>query len=159
MTPGAYNNNVQIFQAPGYVAILNEMIHNVRIVPLDGRPHGSIPQWVGDARGHWEGDTLVVETVNFLRETVFNRATTTANLRLIERFARVDADTLMYEFTVEDSTVWTRPWTAQVMMLKSDERVYEYACHEGNYGLLNILAGARARESGDAAPAATSKSK
>jgi hypothetical protein len=140
MTPGAYNNNVQIFQAPGYVALLNEMNHNARIVPLDGRPHGKLRQWVGDSRGRWEGDTLVVETRNFLRETMFTNSS--ANLRLVERFTRRDANTLMYEFTVEDPTTWTRPWTAQIPMTKA-EVMYEYACHEGNYGLTNILSGAR----------------
>jgi hypothetical protein len=144
MTPGAYNNNVQIFQAPGYVALLNEMNHNARIVPLDGRPHGKIRQWVGDSRGRWEGDTLVVETRNFLRETMFTNSS--ANLRLVERFTRQDANTLMYEFTVEDPTTWTRPWTAQIPMTKA-EVMYEYACHEGNYGLTNILSGARVRQS------------
>jgi hypothetical protein len=142
MTPGAYNNNVQIFQAPGYVALLNEMNHNARIVPLDGRPHGKIRQWVGDSRGRWEGDTLVVETRNFLRETMFTNSS--ANLRLVERFTRRDANTLTYEFTVEDPTTWTRPWTAQIPMTKA-EVMYEYACHEGNYGLTNILSGARAK--------------
>jgi hypothetical protein len=143
MTPGAYNNHVQILQAPGYVALVNEMVHNARIVPLDGRPHGKIRQWVGDSRGRWEGDTLVVDTRNFLRETMFSGST--ANLHLVERFTRVDADTLMYEFTVNDPTTWTRPWTAQIPMTKA-EVMYEYACHEGNYGLTNILAGARAQE-------------
>jgi hypothetical protein len=143
MTPGAYNNHVQILQAPGYVALVNEMVHNARIIPLDGRPHGTLRQWVGDSRGRWEGDTLVVDTTNFLRETMFTGST--ANLHLVERFTRLDAGTLMYEFTVEDPTTWTKPWTAQIPMTKA-EVMYEYACHEGNYGLTNILAGARAQE-------------
>lgn len=146
MTPAAYNQNVQILQSPGYVVILNEMVHNARIVPLDGRPHGVIPQWAGDSRGHWDGETLVVDTKNFLRETAFNNGRTTKNLHLIERFTRADADTLLYEFTVEDPSTWTRPWTAQLPMAKSDQSMYEYACHEGNYGLEGILAGARAKE-------------
>ena len=144
MTPGGYNQNVQLFQTADYVVLLNEMIHNARIVPLDGRPHLAIPQWVGDSRGHWEGDTLVVETTNFLRETGFRRGASSTNLRLVERFTRVSPETLIYEATVEDPTVWSRPWTYQIPMAKSDYPMYEYACHEGNYGLYNILAGAQA---------------
>ena len=146
MTPGAYNQNVQLLQSPGYVVILNEMIHNARIVPMDGRARGNIRQWVGDSRGRWEGETLVVDTRNFLRETAFNNGRTTASLHLVERFRRVDADTLLYEFTVEDPSTWTRPWTAQITMAKSEQPMYEYACHEGNHGLPGILAGARANE-------------
>jgi hypothetical protein len=148
ITPGAYNQNVQLFQTSGHVVILNEMIHNARIVPLDGRPHlpSNVRQWVGDSRGHWEGETLVVETTNFLRQTAFARGQTTPNLRLVERFTRTDADTLMYEFTVNDPSTWTRPWTAQIPMVRNELPLYEYACHEGNYGLTNILAGARAQE-------------
>lgn len=144
MTPGAYNNNVQLLQTRSYVVILNEMVHSARIVPLDGRPHGSVRQWKGDPRGHWEGNTLVVDTTNFKRETSLEGSS--ANTRLIERFTRVDANTLLYEFTVDDPTTWTRPWTAVVPMSKSDDPVYEYACHEGNYGMTGILAGARAEE-------------
>jgi hypothetical protein len=144
MTPGAYNNNVELFQAPGYVAIVNEMIHDTRIVPLDGRPHGHVPLWRGDSRGHWEGDTLVVDTINFKRETSFPNSG--ANLHLVEKFTRTDADTLMYEFTIDDPSVWTRPFTAVVPMRKSDQPIYEYACHEGNYSMASILAGARAAE-------------
>ena len=146
MTPGGYNNNVQFFQTPEYVVILNEMNHNARIVPLDGRPHGNICQWVGDSRGHWEGDTLVVDTTNFLRETSFMSGGSSANLHLVERFTRVSADTLLYEAAVDDPTTWTRPWTFALPMTKNQEPIYEYACHEGNYGLYNILAGARAAE-------------
>lgn len=153
MTPGGYNQNVQIFQSPQHVVIHNEMIHNARIVPMDGRPHGQVPQWVGDSRGRWEGETLVIETTNFLRETAFAGGRTTASLHLIERFRRVDADTLLYEFTVEDPNVWTRPWTAQLPMVKTEEAMYEYACHEGNYALPAILAGARAKEEPAAAEA------
>jgi hypothetical protein len=144
MTPGAYNNNVELFQAPGYVAIVNEMIHDTRIVPLDGRPHGHVPLWRGDSRGHWEGDTLVVDTINFKRETSFPNSG--ANLHLVEKFTRTDADTLTYEFTIDDPSVWTRPFTAVVPMRKSDQPIYEYACHEGNYAMASILAGARAAE-------------
>ena len=146
MTPGGYNNNVQIFQTEGFVALLNEMNHNVRFVPLDGREHVELPQWTGDSRGRWEGDTLVVETVSFLRETSFSSGRTDANLHLTERFTRVSPDVLMYEATIDDPTVWTRPWTYQVPMSFNEEPLYEYACHEGNYGLENILAGARAEE-------------
>ena len=148
MTPGAYNNNVQLFQTPDQVVILNEMNHSARIVPLDGRPHlGShLRQWVGDSRGHWDGDTLVVETTNFLRETVVFRGQTSANLHLVERFTRVDADTLLYEVTVDDPTTWTRPWTYSVPMMTNQEPIYEYACYEGNYAMETILAGARAKE-------------
>jgi hypothetical protein len=146
MLPSAYNNNVQIFQNAEQVVLLNEMNHNARIIPLDGRPHlpQTVRQWVGDSRGRWEGDTLVVETTNFLGETAFPNAG--PNLRLTERFKRVDADTLLYEFTVNDPTTWTKPWTVQVPMMKSDEPLYEYACHEGNYGLTNLLSAARAVE-------------
>jgi hypothetical protein len=144
MTPGAYNNDFQLFQTPGYVVILNEMIHDARIIPLDGRPHGRIRQWKGDSRGHWEGNTLVVDTTNFKRETSLPNSS--ANTHLVERFTRTDADTLLYEFTVEDPTMWTRPWTAVVPMRKSNDPIYEYACHEGNYAMAGILAGARAAE-------------
>jgi hypothetical protein len=144
MTPGGYNNNFQLFQTPGTVVILNEMIHDARIVPLDDRPHGHVPQWKGDSRGHWEGDTLVIDTINFKRETSLPNSS--ANTHLVERFSRADADTLVYEFTVEDPSVWTRPWTAVVPMRKSDQPIYEYACHEGNYAMASILAGARAAE-------------
>jgi hypothetical protein len=144
MVPGAYNNDVQLLQTPGYVAILNEMVHSARIVPLDGRPHGSVRQWRGDSVGHWEGNTLVVDTTNFRRETSLPGSS--ANTHLIERFTRTDANTLLYEFTVDDPTMWTRPWTAVVPMTKSDDPIYEYACHEGNYAMSGILAGARAAD-------------
>jgi hypothetical protein len=144
MHPGAYNNNFQLFQTPQYVVILNEMVHDTRVVPLDGRPHGHIRQWKGDSRGHWEGNTLVVDTINFKRETSLPNSS--ANIHLVERFTRTDPNTLLYEFTVEDPTTWTRPWTAVVPMRKSEDLVYEYACHEGNYAMASILAGARAAE-------------
>jgi hypothetical protein len=120
------------------------MVHSARIVSLDGRPHGSIRQWKGDSRGRWEGDTLVVDTTNFKRETSLEGSN--ANTHLIERFTRTDANTLLYEFTVDDPTMWTRPWTAVIPMSKSEDPIYEYACHEGNYGMTGILAGARAEE-------------
>ena len=146
MTPGAYNNYVQITQAAGVVALGVEMVHDVRMVPIDGRPNlpSGIRQYKGDSRGRWEGRTLVIETTNFLRETSFRGSS--ANLHLVERFTRVDADTLLYEFTVSDPRTWTRPWTAAVPMKKADGLIYEYACHEGNYSLRNILSGARAED-------------
>ena len=146
MLPSAYNNNLQIFQTRNHVALYNEMVHDARVVPLDGRPPGTIPQWTGSSRGRWDGDTLVVETTNFLRDTSFRSSS--ATLHLIERFSRVASDTLLYQFTVEDPTTWTKPWTVALPMLKSEDKIYEYACHEGNYGMTNMLAGARAEESG-----------
>ncbi len=150
MTPGAYNNNVQLLQTAGYVVILTEMVHDARIVPLDNRPHlpSHLRQWRGDSRGRWEGQTLVIDTTNFYRETSLTDST--ANVHLVERFTRQSADTLLYEFTVEDPTTWTRPWTAQIPMRSSREQLYEYACHEGNSGMIGILAGARAAEKGAA---------
>ena len=143
---GAYNNNFQIVQSANHVAIINEMIHEVRLIPLDGRPHvePGIRQWQGDARGRWDGDTLVVETTNFTDQTAFRGSR--ENLNLVERFTRIDADTLLYEFTAEDPTAWTQPWSVMVPMLRNDERMYEYACHEGNYGMTNLLNGARVQE-------------
>jgi hypothetical protein len=149
--PGAYNNNVQLVQTPGYVVILNEMVHSSRIVHLDGRPHTSIRQWQGDSIGHWEGNTLVVDTINFKRETSLDGSS--ANTHVVERFTRTDANTLVYEFTVDDPTMWTRPWTAVVPMTKTEDPIYEYACHEANYAMTGILAGARAAEKAAAEPA------
>lgn len=143
MTSGAYNNNVQILQAPGYVAIVNEMVHNARIIPLDGRVHGTLPQYAGDSRGHWENDTLVVETTSF--QGGQSRGTG-PNMHLIERFWRIDADTVGYEFTVADPTVYTQSYTAMMPLRRTDGPLYEYACHEGNIGLHGILAGARVQE-------------
>ena len=146
ITPAGYNQNVQVFQTEDTVVLLNEMVHSARVVPLDGREHidAGIRQWMGDSRGYWDGDTLVVETRNFLRETSFRGGLSDANLHLTERFTRVSPGTLMYEVTVDDPTAWTQPWTYQIPMQRSDQPMYEYACHEGNYGLYNILAGARA---------------
>ena len=145
MVPSAYNNNVQLLQTPDHVVLLNEMVHNARIVPLDGRPHGTIPQWVGDSRAHWEDATLVVETRGF-GDLVGFRGGATANLHVVERFTLVGADTLRYEFTLEDPETWTRPWTAVVPMKRTPGPMFEYACHEGNYAMDGILAGARAEE-------------
>src|SRR5437867_8791696 len=137
--PGPYNNNIQVIQAAGHVAILNEMIHEHRIIPLDRRPHlaRNVRQWLGDSRGHWEGDTLVIDTTNFSPKFDFRGAG--PSLHVVERFTRVAPDTLQYEFTVDDPTIWTKPWTAVIPMRKSSEWIYEYACHEGNGALKNVL--------------------
>ena len=144
MVSSAYNNNVQIFQVPGYVVILNEMVHNARIIPIDGRPHGELRQWSGDSRGRWEGETLVIETKNFLRETSLGGSS--ADTHLVERFRRVDPDTVMYEFTVEDPNNFTRAWTAMMPLRRTDGPLFEYACHEGNIGMHGIMAGARRKD-------------
>ena len=173
LTPfGFYNENVQILQNQGHVVIFMEMIHDARIIPLDGRPHvsRSIPQLLGDSRGRWEGDTLIIDTTNlrdkadFIDPGSFTEATDYRGgawgfgregtsgfgprMHLVERLRRFDADTLLYEYTVNDPTIWTKPWTAQLFLTKSREResVYEYACHEGNYAVANILSAARAEE-------------
>ena len=144
MVPSAYNNNVHVFQTPDHVAMLVEMTHTVRIVPLDGRPRPDRPirQFVGESRGHWEGDTLVVESMHFNRLTGLRGSTPDA--RLVERFTRTGPDAIQYEFTIEDPATWTTPWTAQVELTRTEEPLYEYACHEGNYSMEGILAGARA---------------
>jgi len=146
MMPSFYNNNYQIVQAPGYVMIVVEMIHDVRIIPTDGSAHlpSNIRLWMGDSRGHWEGNTLVVDTTNFTGKTNFRGSG--ENLHLVERFTRAGPDMILYEFTVEDPASFTRPWTAQVPMLKMDGPLVEYACHEGNYAMSGILGGARADE-------------
>jgi hypothetical protein len=146
MLPGPYNNDMQIVQGLGYVVILNEMIHDARVIPLDGRPHTdpSIRGWLGDSRGHWEGNTLVVDTTNFIGEYSFRGSD--ANMHLTERFTLVSPEVFEYEFTVDDPTAFTKPWTARIPYNKTTERVYEYACHEGNYAMTDILAGARAAE-------------
>ena len=160
MLPAGYNSYYLILQTPDYVAIHVEMIHDTRIIPLDGRPHlgRPIPQWLGEMRGRWERDTLVVETrhiarsaegSSFSRDAARIRAANggrTESLRVVERFTPVDADTLRYEFTVEDPTRWMRPWSGELPLRRTDESLFEYACHEGNYGLVNILRGARAQE-------------
>jgi hypothetical protein len=146
MMPAGYNSNLQIVQGPGYVAIMQEMIHDVRIVPTDGRPHlpSSVRLWTGDPRGHWEGDTLVVDTTNFTSKTAFRGSS--ENLHVVERFRRVDADTILYQFTVEDPSTWAKPWSAEIPMSKIQGPLFEYACTEGNYGMRNNLSGARASE-------------
>jgi hypothetical protein len=141
-----YNSYIQIVQTPDYVVILQEMIHDVRIVPLDGRPHvnGSLRLWNGDSRGRFEGDTLVVTTTNYSPKTRLQGSS--ENLKLIERFRRVAPDTLEYRLTFDDPSVWTAPWTMMIPLKRSDEQVHEYACHEGNHSLTGILAGARLLE-------------
>lgn len=152
-----YNANYQIFQTPDHVAILGEMFRDLRIIPLDGRPHTAIPQWLGDGRGRWEGDTLVVETRSFADKAHFwwvnAWRATRPNLRLVERFTRVDDETLEYEFSMEDPAMFTQPWTAVIPLTTNQASrgvttgpLYEYACHEGNHGLRNTLAGARFEE-------------
>jgi len=143
IVPGPYNNNIQIVQTRDTVVVFNEMIHDARIVPMDGRPHlpPNIRPLLGDSRGRWDGDTLVIETTNFTDRTRFRGSD--ENLRLIERFTRTGADTLMYEFTLDNPTAFTSRWTAAYPMARSEEHMYEYACHEGNYGLRNMLTSAR----------------
>ena len=144
--PGPYNNNLQIVQTPAYVMLQTEMIHDARIVPMDGRPHAdpALRSWMGDSLGRWEGDTLVIDTINFTDRTNFRGAG--ANLHLVERLTRQDADTIEYRFTVEDPTTWARPWTVSYPIVKTNGPIYEFACHEGNYGLRDILSGARYEE-------------
>lgn len=146
MIPGPYNNNYQIVQTGGYLAIYVEMIHDVRIIPLDGRPHisGRIRQWMGDPVGHWEGDTLVVDTTNFTAKTHYRGSD--ENLHLIERFTRTGANTIRYRFTVDDPTAFTRPWTGEITLVQIKGPLYEYACHEANYSLGNMLRAARVAE-------------
>jgi hypothetical protein len=148
--PGGYNNTLQILQTPHHVAILYEMIHEVRIIPLDGLPHlsSNLRQLLGDSRGRWEGDTLVVDTTNFTAKTNFRGAAD--GLHLIERFKRTDDDTIEYEFTVDDPTTFTKPWTAMFPFAKTTDKLFEYSCHEGNRGLAGILAGARAKDKASA---------
>jgi hypothetical protein len=146
MLPPGYNSYLQIVQTPGYIAILQEMIHDARIIPLDGRPHApqDVRAWLGDSRGRWEGDTLVVDTTNFTDKTNFRGSR--ENLHVVERFTRVDDNTIRYQFTVDDPTTWSRPWTAELPLAKDKGPIYEYACHEANYGMANNLRGARAAE-------------
>ena len=150
MLSGPYNNNIQIVQAPGVVMLVIEMIHDVRVVPMDGRPHlaASVRQWMGDPRGRWEGDTLVVDSTNFTEKTHFRGSD--QNLHLVERFTRVDADTILYQFTVDDPTAFTRSWTGELSMHKASGAMYEFACHEGNVALPHMLSIARQAEQGAA---------
>ena len=151
MMPGFYNHNYQIVQTQDHIVILVEMIHDARIIPLDGRGQldSNLRQWLGASRGHWEGDTLVIETTNF-NDKITGRGGTvfggSEHLKVVERLTRLSADTIDYEITVSDPTVWAEPWTVAVPMTAMDQTVFEYACHEGNYALPNILSGARAEE-------------
>ena len=156
MFPGGYGNVYEIVQAPGYVAIVSEMIHETRIIPLDGQPLSKVRQWNGESRGRWEGNTLVVETSNFNGKgwIATNMATgrikgiaQSEALRITERFTRVDPDTIQYEITIDDPNIYTRPWRVAFPFSRDpDARIFEYACHEGNYAMTNILSGARAQE-------------
>jgi hypothetical protein len=153
MLPSAYNNNLQIVQTAEYVLILTEMIHEARIVPVDGRasaPH-TVRAWMGRPKGRWEGDTLVVETTNFSEQAdfmgLFNRFLGAGpQLRIVERFTRTDDRTIDYRFTVDDPMTWTQPWTAAIPLVKTESPMYEYACHEANYSLPNMLRFARSQD-------------
>ena len=154
--PTGYNNNYHILQNPDFVVIVQEHIHDTRFIPLDGRAHiaDGIRQYAGDSRGHWEGDTLVVETTHFNDQAFirnFNNVELSEALHVVERFTRIAPDVLDYEFTVTDPNTWTRPWRGSLPMTRSEGPMFEYACHEGNYGLTNILAGSRAEEAAAAA--------
>jgi hypothetical protein len=147
MMPVGYNGNLEIAQSPGYVAIEQEMIHDTRIIPIgDNHPHlpSSVHEYMGDSRGHWEGNTLVVETTNFTNKTAFHGST--ENLKVIERFTRTGPNSIKYEFTVSDPKTWDKPWGGEIPMSKTDGPIYEYACQEANYGMHNNLSGARASE-------------
>jgi hypothetical protein len=153
MLPEPYNNNYLIVQSPGYVTILAELNHEARIIPLDSRPlEPGVPEWTGNSRGHWEGDTLVIESRDFLANQVsrfgvaYLDGMSDENLRVTERLARVGADTILYQATISDPTVYTRPWTVEIPLRRRNEPLYEYACHEGNLGMNGILSGARAAE-------------
>jgi hypothetical protein len=154
-TLAGYNSYYQFVQTPTSIAISSERIHDVRLIPLDGRPHlpSDVRLWLGDPRGHWEGDTLVVDTTNFSKKSSFRGSD--ENLHLVERFTRVNETTMRYEFTVDDPTVWTRSWTAMIPLKRSNDQIYEYACHEGNYALPGVLAGARVQEKASQQPAKT----
>jgi hypothetical protein len=157
LMPSSYNNNMQIFQTRDYVVVLSEMNHTARRIPLDGRPHlpPAVRQWSGDSRGHWEGETLVVETTNFSDQPLLLPGfTASSEKRLVERFTRLDRDTLRYEFTVTDPPIYSAPWTARVDMQRG-AAVYEYACHEGNYALMNMLLASRAMDRKAAQPQTT----
>ena len=145
LLPTAYNSNLQIVQGRGYVAIETEEIHDVRMIPTDGRPHipNTIRQWYGDSVGHWEGNTLVIDTTNFTDLSPFRGA---QNLHMIERLTRADEDTILYQFTVEDPGMWTKPWSGELPIVKIQGQLYEYACHEANYALADTLRGARVTE-------------
>ena len=159
MMPAGYNNNYQIVQGAGYVMILTEMIHDVRIIPLDSRPQlpKNVRQWIGSSRGHWEGDTLVIETSNFNGKNPFQNGS--EDMRIVERFTRLDADTIDYRFTVDDEKTWSRPFTAVLPLVRGVGPIFEHACHEGNYGARNTLAGARVEDKRAAEAAAKKTSK
>ena len=146
MLPQGYNGNYQIYQTPAYVVIVAEMIHEARIIPLDGRPHlaPTVRQWMGDSVGRWDGDTLIVETTNFSDKAAYRG--TTANLRLVERFTRTAPDVLQYRVTIDDPATFTRPWTVELPVTPTEGKIYEYSCHEANYSLEGMLRGARAQE-------------
>jgi hypothetical protein len=146
MMDAGYNSNYHIVQTAGHVMILAEMIHDVRVIPLDGRPQppSAVRQWMGLSRGRWDGDTLVVETTNFNGKNPFRGST--ENLRVTERFTRVADDTIEYKFTIDDPSMWARPWSAESAMKKTVGPLFEHACHEGNLGLYNTLVGARLEE-------------
>jgi hypothetical protein len=146
MVPAGYNNNHRIVQTPDYVVIYSEMMHDARIIPLDARMHlpNAVRQWFGDPRGHWEGATLVVETTNFTDKTNFRGSG--PNMRLTERFTRTDEDTLLYQFKIDDPQSFEKPWSGEIPMKRAPGPIYEYACHEGNYSLVNTLAATRAEE-------------
>src|SRR5687767_2983960 len=146
MMDAAYNSNYHIVQAPGYVMILTEMIHDVRVIPLDARPAPSerVRQWMGTSRGRWEGDTLVVETTNFNGKNPFRNSS--AGMRVTERFKRVSDQVILYRFTIDDPATWTRAWTGEMPMQRTTGPLFEHACHEGNFGLYNTLVGARLEE-------------
>ena len=145
MILSAYNNNVQLVQTEDFVLIHNEMVHNIRPVKMNATAHLEVPRkWEGDSIGHWEGDTLIIETRNFARETAFGNSS--ANMQLMEKFWMIDADTLGYEFTISDPTTWEAPWTVMFPMRRTADPIYEYACHEGNYSMAGILGGWRRLE-------------
>lgn len=146
MLPAGYNNNLQIVQGRGYVAVMHEMNHSVRLIPTDGQPHlpAGVGQWRGDSRGHWEGDSLVVDVTNFGDRNPFHGSSD--KLHVVERFTRVDAETILYRFTVEDPETWAKPWTAELVMTRTQGPIYEFACHEGNYAMGYTLNGAREAE-------------
>jgi hypothetical protein len=146
MMPVLYNNNYQIVQTPDKIMILVEMVHDVRVIRMDGSPHlpGNVRKWLGDSIGHWEGDTLVVDTTNFTDKTHYQG--TTPDLHVIERFQRVDEHTILYRFTIDDPKTFTKQWTAEYPFLATNDRIFEYACHEGNYAMPDILGGARKDE-------------
>ena len=139
--PTLYNNNIRIVQSPGYVAIVHEMIHDTRVVPLDSAPFSGVRSYMGESHGHWEGDTLVIESRNFNGKAPFRGAG--ASLQLTERYRRTSADKIDFKLTFEDATQWVQPWTVAYSIRPAEGELYEYACHEGNYGLRNILENAR----------------